>query len=341
MKLLSTCLLVNGLLIVHCLHAQEISIENIKNEILNCCKTGYTYDYRVNTNAATPLTGGGSLPKSYSLKSYCPQVLDQIGPTCASYATAYYGMTIYSKIKSGRLDHSPFNPIQLHQQVLSFYDECSIDNIEQGLKKFQPFIFLSRYGCDTLSKLESITADTCPSPNYLGDIKLDSWTDLNNTKTMISGIKKALATGNPVVVGISMNEFSFSKYKMNNLSSYFNEMNPAPELKDKYDLYVSIYSYCYGISEDKIKLALKTMYSPNNTQVNENNDTEFCWTGALPLKNGENGHAMCIIGYDDTKFGGAFEIVNSWGNDWANDGFIWIRYNDIYNMFPSFIKIGQ
>jgi hypothetical protein len=40
------------------------------------------------------------------------------------------------------------------------------------------------------------------------------------------------------------------------------------------------------------------------------------------------GHALTVIGYDDNKFGGAFEIVNSWGTDWGNKGFIWIKYSD-------------
>jgi len=43
------------------------------------------------------------------------------------------------------------------------------------------------------------------------------------------------------------------------------------------------------------------------------------------------GHAMCVIGYDDEKYGGAFEIVNSWGKSWGNEGFIWVRYADFIN----------
>ncbi|MDC6350495.1 C1 family peptidase [Zeaxanthinibacter sp. PT1] len=46
------------------------------------------------------------------------------------------------------------------------------------------------------------------------------------------------------------------------------------------------------------------------------------------------GHAMCVVGYDDEKYGGAFEIVNSWGNEWGNDGFIWVRYPDFINYTP-------
>jgi hypothetical protein len=37
---------------------------------------------------------------------------------------------------------------------------------------------------------------------------------------------------------------------------------------------------------------------------------------------------MCIVGYDDNKFGGAFEIMNSWGKEYGDNGFIWFRYED-------------
>jgi hypothetical protein len=37
---------------------------------------------------------------------------------------------------------------------------------------------------------------------------------------------------------------------------------------------------------------------------------------------------MCIVGYDDKKYGGAFEIMNSWGEDWGDNGYCWIKYDD-------------
>lgn len=43
---------------------------------------------------------------------------------------------------------------------------------------------------------------------------------------------------------------------------------------------------------------------------------------------GMGGHAMCVIGYDDRKFGGAFQIMNSWGKEWGKDGVAWVRYGD-------------
>ena len=40
------------------------------------------------------------------------------------------------------------------------------------------------------------------------------------------------------------------------------------------------------------------------------------------------GHAMCVVGYDDNKYGGAFEVMNSWSENWGNGGFYWIKYSD-------------
>jgi hypothetical protein len=39
-------------------------------------------------------------------------------------------------------------------------------------------------------------------------------------------------------------------------------------------------------------------------------------------------HAMCVVGYDNNKYGGAFRVMNSWGAGWADKGFVWIPYAD-------------
>ncbi|MDR1507578.1 MAG: C39 family peptidase [Treponema sp.] len=44
------------------------------------------------------------------------------------------------------------------------------------------------------------------------------------------------------------------------------------------------------------------------------------------------GHAICVVGYDDGKYGGAFEIQNSWDTNWGNDGYIWIPY-EVFERF--------
>lgn len=43
---------------------------------------------------------------------------------------------------------------------------------------------------------------------------------------------------------------------------------------------------------------------------------------------GFGGHCMCIIGYDDRLAGGSFQIMNSWGPEWGENGIAWVRYED-------------
>ncbi len=50
--------------------------------------------------------------------------------------------------------------------------------------------------------------------------------------------------------------------------------------------------------------------------------------GVISSDTGEGGHAMLLVGYDDSKgANGAFKGVNSWGNKWGESGFYWIDYN--------------
>lgn len=52
------------------------------------------------------------------------------------------------------------------------------------------------------------------------------------------------------------------------------------------------------------------------------------------------GHAMTLVGYDDDKKGpngavGAFKIINSWGPNWANEGYGWITYRMFIRAQPE------
>ncbi len=46
------------------------------------------------------------------------------------------------------------------------------------------------------------------------------------------------------------------------------------------------------------------------------------------MSQGEGYHAMCVVGYDDNMYGGAFQIMNSWGTGWGDNGFFWAKYDD-------------
>ena len=96
-----------------------------------------------------------------------------------------------------------------------------------------------------------------------------------------------------------------------------------------------------GVSVDQFKrslyanhpiiIAVKTFADENRyrTAWQKNLDPSTgIWDGIIQSTDYQYGaHAMCIIGYDDTK--SAFKVQNSWGTDWGKDGYFWIKYSDI------------
>ena len=56
------------------------------------------------------------------------------------------------------------------------------------------------------------------------------------------------------------------------------------------------------------------------------------------FKDPAGGHAMLVVGYSDEM--NAFKVMNSWGQGWGNDGFVWIDYlafqeaGDLNGEFP-------
>ena len=61
--------------------------------------------------------------------------------------------------------------------------------------------------------------------------------------------------------------------------------------------------------------------------------SEF-WYPQIGDTTSHGGHSMVVIGFDDGKE--AFEIMNSWGPSWGNNGFIWIKYRD----FATYVHYG-
>lgn len=63
-------------------------------------------------------------------------------------------------------------------------------------------------------------------------------------------------------------------------------------------------------------------------------NAHHAWDGQADRRRGD--HAMCVVGYDDNEMGGAFRIMNSWGTDWGEGGFTWVRYSD----FARHVRYG-
>lgn len=74
------------------------------------------------------------------------------------------------------------------------------------------------------------------------------------------------------------------------------------------------------------------MYLPDSFNRNHIK-TDGVWSPieGEPKPTADSGHAMSVIGYDDYKNGGSFRIVNSWGADFGDNGYIWVSYKDFYS----------
>jgi hypothetical protein len=105
--------------------------------------------------------------------------------------------------------------------------------------------------------------------------------------------------------------------------------------------YVTLFQTGRGETGDisKVQAVKKSLAEGKPVIIGMNTPDSFDRTGSPwrpPEDPGINwgGHAMCVVGYDDAKYGGAFEIQNSWGEKWGDDGYVWISY-DVFAYYVS------
>lgn len=92
----------------------------------------------------------------------------------------------------------------------------------------------------------------------------------------------------------------------------------------------------------KIDKTRKLLASNNPVVVGMNLTSSFwlmepgdvVWDPSEEEQSGKFGHALLVVGYDDIKK--SFEIMNSWGPEWGDQGFFWVKYED----FGRFCKYG-
>ena len=116
-------------------------------------------------------------------------------------------------------------------------------------------------------------------------------------------------------------EYDTTKYKDEPSKECYDKSNTTL-IKKYQSLIPSIYAIEYALSQNKI-VCIGVMIYDN---FNDYNKSDFiipfpCCGGAL------GGHAMAICGYDHIKR--LFKIVNSWGYEWGDGGFAYMRYEHV------------
>ena len=92
----------------------------------------------------------------------------------------------------------------------------------------------------------------------------------------------------------------------------------------------------YGQKENKIKVIKKSLSQMRPVIIafdcppSFNTAMEVLKVDSSEYKYWGRGHGIAVIGFDDKKFGGAFELINSWGTNWGKNGYVWIKYSDFY-----------
>jgi hypothetical protein len=102
--------------------------------------------------------------------------------------------------------------------------------------------------------------------------------------------------------------------------------------------YATLFRSNTGEAAVKIQMVKKSLAESKPVVIGMNcpdsfNSAREAWRPVENPSGNYGGHAMCVVGYDDTKHGGAFEVQNSWGETWGNAGFIWIPYR----VFADFV----
>lgn len=254
----------------------------------------------------TPSTFGfsGTLPTSFSLKSYSPYPKNQGGyGTCASWASSYSALTTQFALSMGITDRNiitsmAFCPFFTHNGSSERLDTCSsgrgFDNIfgmysEKGAKKY----YLPLINCGTMADkymtdgakayVVNNAYQTYIAETFWGDADEAGYTQFFNRsdKFSIEKVKTVLASGYvPVFAAVLPPSFS-------NL-----------------------------MGKDLWELSAQEKSNPGQAQTaNKGFAHSF--------------HAMTIVSYDDNKYGGAFEIMNSWGTAFGKNGYIWVKYADL------------
>lgn len=229
---------------------------------------------------AAPLVRGDymDMPSRVSFRKYAPIPQNQGAyGTCVGWSTAYAARTILMAKQQGwtnqvLITENAFSPFFIYEKAKS------IDDIycQEGTSLYNALEIIKDIGVVRLSEFRNQCGQPISSDLQrkafqfrVRDYRRLFESSAPNKTTLV---KKSLAEGKPVVIGMQCCTQSFLNAKGQKYWSLQSTDNPSPE----------------------------------------------------------GGHALTIIGFDDNynENGGAFELMNSWGTTWGEDGFIWMSYDD-------------
>jgi hypothetical protein len=229
------------------------------------------------------------LPTSFSLEKYCPTPGDQGNyGTCTAWANGYGVATILYSITHDLTDKALVNKYAFSPTFLYEQIKDSKDYTCQGGSSIIDALV-------TLMNAGDATLKTTPYKCGL--------TITESAKNEAVNYKIADAS------------FLFAAKGYSKEDAYLKTKDEAIELTKKALTEGSPISVSSTLPQSFLDIK-SAVWNPDSRE----SSVDTAWK--------HNKHAMCVIGYDDNMAGGAFQVLNSWGADWADHGMIWIKYND-------------
>ena len=241
------------------------------------------------------------LPKKIDMSMYLPSIINQedLG-TCVGISSAYYLRTILEAKSLGitdksKIDKLSYSPSYIYNAIKDISDtEC-----RNGTEITKALDYLKNNGNARLT--EQPYKNWCNnkvSIKLKEDSKIMDYIRVFGLIDKVADIneatKKALSEGTPLITGIITTQ-SLQK------------MHFSKTLWARFKAFLGF-------------------------KLDESEDYRL-WR-LIDNRPFRGGHAVCIVGYDDNKYGGAYQVANSWGTWWGDNGLFWIKYTD----FPKVAK---
>lgn len=229
------------------------------------------------------------LPASYSLEKYCPTPGDQGNyGTCTAWANGYGVATILYAITHNLTDKAVINKYAFSPTFLYEQIKDSKD-----------------YGCQFGSSIISALITLIDKGDAtLKTIPYKCGSTITET-----------AKNEAVNYKIADASFLFAAKGYSKDDAYLKSKEDAIDLTKKALTEGSPIAVSFTLPKSFLDIK-SAVWNPDSRE----SSVDTAWK--------HNKHAMCVIGYDDNKAGGAFQVLNSWGADWGDKGTIWIKYND-------------